>query len=379
MVRNARWVASVLVVMGALGFALPDDASASPSGTASLRPVAVLQGSNVRPGGYFGYVTAVSGGTMAVGAPYVPGGGRVYVFERLKGHWRQTQILKGSNTIAGDVFGVDVKVSGNEMIIGADQASGTGRAYIFSFVGGVWRQTDELPVSGLTPGDHYALSVAISGANAIVSTEDDNKAFIYHNDGSTWTQSAMFTGTGEFGFWVGISGANAVVGADEDGAGLIYVYALAGTKWTQTARLAGTGTAGGDHFGQNLAISGNTIVVNAPYHNSGQGRVYVYTKNGSTWVQSTFVVGSSATRADDFGWYVAISGNTFVAGMPEWQSGGIGTAYVFRGAGSSWRQVAALQATGRTGSDQYGAGVGISGSIAVVGAFGTCKVYVFQI
>jgi hypothetical protein len=57
----------------------------------------------------------------------------------------------------------------------------------------------------------------------------------------------------------------------------------------------------------------------------------------------------------------------------------IGTAYVFRGAGSSRRQVAALQATGRTGSDLYGAGVGISGSIAVVGAFATCKVYVFQI
>ena len=189
----------------------------------------------------------------------------------------------------------------------------------------------------------------------------------------------MFTGTGEFGFWVGISGSTAVVGADEDGAGLIDVYTLAGATWTKTAQLTGTGTVSGDHFGQNLAISGNTIVVNAPYHNSGQGRVYVYTKHGSTWSQATYVVGGGATHGDDFGWYVAISGNTFVAGMSEWQSGGIGTAFVFRGSGSSWREVDVLQATGRTPSDQYGAAVGISGSIVVVGAFGTCKAYVFQL
>ena len=346
-----------------------------------------LRGSNLTGGDWFGYTTAISGNTIAVGAPYHPGGGRVYVFHRSGSAWKQVQVLRGSDTTANDVFGVDVKVSGSELIIGADQAHGTGRAYIFVNTGGRWKQAAELGASDLTAGLHYGLSVAISGSNAIVGTEDDNHAYIYHKSGSHWKQSAEFSGTGQFGFWVGISGATAVVGADENSAkapnaGAIYVYSLSGPTWKPSGRLTGTDTAASDHFGQNLAISGGTIVVNAPYHAHSAGRIYVFTKIARKWKETAELVGSKVKQADTFGWYVAISGGSIVAGTPQWQDPGTGKAYVFTGSGRHWKAVAILEANNLTAHDQFGAGVGISGGTAVVGAYthvGGGAAYVFHV
>jgi FG-GAP repeat len=365
-----RTLMSLLLGLGVLTSAVQGGSVAVGAATAphssSPPAIAVLAPPANSSGAEFGYVTAAFGATIAVGAPYYPGGGRVFVYVHAKGRWHLVQVLKGADTRAGDVFGVDVKLSGAEMIVGADQASGTGRAYVFAARAGIWRQVSELPVSGLTPGDHYGLSVAISGANAIVSTEDDNEALLYHETGTTWTQSAKFTGTGEFGFWVGISGSTAAVGADEDGGGAIYVYQLRGSTWTQTANLVGTGVTSGDHFGQNLAVSGKTIVVNAPYHNRSRGVVYVYSEIAQGWKQ-TAVLGPGPKNGDVFGWYVAVQGATIVAGMSQWPIGGVGAAYVFQGAGAHWTQVALLKPRSGTSSDQFGDTVGVFGNTVVVG------------
>jgi FG-GAP repeat len=78
--------------------------------------------------------------------------------------------------------------------------------------------------------------------------------------------------------------------------------------------MTGTGVAGVDQFGQNLVMYGNTVVVNAPYRNNGQGAVYVFTKGAKGWAQAAEIYGAGTRTGDDFGWVVAMDGNTFVAG-----------------------------------------------------------------
>jgi hypothetical protein len=120
----------------------------------------------------FGYVTAVSGNTLAVGAPSHKGEGAAYIYTRVKGAWKLTATLKGHDTKAGDEFGQDAKISGNEVIIGASSADGAGgRAYIFKLEGSKWKQVAELAPSMPQAGTHYGLSVAIDGSEAIVGTE----------------------------------------------------------------------------------------------------------------------------------------------------------------------------------------------------------------
>ncbi|HVA93108.1 MAG TPA: hypothetical protein VNL71_25085 [Chloroflexota bacterium] len=343
-----------------------------------------LKGLDTQPGDEFAYFTAISGGTILIGAPYHPNGGRAYVFTRSEHGWRQVAMLKGKDTANGDVFGVDGKIDGNEMIVGADQAHQTGAAYIFVKTSNGWQQTAELRAPDATAGNHYALSVAISGSNAIVSTENDDHAYIYHHTGSRWIQTAELTGSDtqpgdEFGFWVDIDGTTAVVGADQHGGGAIYIFNLTESRWTQTAELVGSDVVAGAHFGQNLAISGHAIVVNAPYMYSSAGRVYVFSRVSGGWRQTAELKAADGQPGNWFGWYVSISGAQLVAGGIKTPGGG--AAYVFTQAGGRWTQTTELKGQDRVSGDWLGAATGVSGSTVVAGAYGHQggRAYVFSL
>jgi hypothetical protein len=90
----------------------------------------------------------------------------VYVFTKAAGVWKQTAELAGSDTAAGDWFGVSVGISGTTAVVGAYRtANKAGAAYVFTKAAGVWKQTAELKGSA---GDWLGNSVAISGRTAVV-------------------------------------------------------------------------------------------------------------------------------------------------------------------------------------------------------------------
>jgi hypothetical protein len=135
------------------------------------------------------------------------------------------------------------------------------------------------------------------------------------------------------------------------------------------AVLKGSGTVAGklesyagDQFGFSVAISGDTAVVGCPYHAEGGGRVFVFTDTAAGWKQVAELKGSDAAVNDHFGWSVAISGNTVLVGAYSAAS-----AYVFTRTAGTWRQTAELQATDPASSTGFGYSVAISGSAAIVG------------
>jgi SAM-dependent methyltransferase len=88
-----------------------------------------------------------------------------------------------------------------------------------------------------------------------------------------------------FGFTVSLSGDTAVVGAiqessnatgvngnqgnnDASVAGAVYVFVRNGTSWSQQAYLKASNTQAFDKFGYDVAVSGDTIVVGAPFEAS---------------------------------------------------------------------------------------------------------------
>ena len=119
----------------------------------------------------------------------------------------------------------------------------------------------------------------------------------------------------QFGTSVAVSGSNAVVGTSGSAySGRAYVFAKSASGWKQVAELKGSDTLPADRFGTSVAISGTTIVVGAYDHAKDAGRVYVFTKAGSTWNQSAELKGFDTVAADYFGWSVAVSGTTVVVG-----------------------------------------------------------------
>ncbi|MCP3971141.1 MAG: hypothetical protein GY717_12650, partial [Rhodobacteraceae bacterium] len=107
---------------------------------------------------------------------------------------------------------------------------------------------------------------------------------------------------------------------------------------------AGTDAAVGDYFGRSVAISGDTLVVGAPYNDdpSDSGSAYVFARNSDgaggvsadTWGQVSKLTASDADIGDQFGFSVAISGDTLVVGARFGDSDtpavdDSGSAYVF--------------------------------------------------
>ena len=226
---------------------------------------------------------------------------------------------------------------------------------------------------------------------------------------------ASNTGTDDrFGQFVAVSGDTVVVGASHEDsnatgangdqadnsagdAGAAYVFVRSGTTWTQQAYLKASNTELRDYFGTSLAISGDTVVVGAPFESSnatgvngdqadnsatGSGAAYVFVRTGTTWTQQAYLKASNTELRDYFGTSLAISGDTVVVGASSEDSSATGVngdqadnsasfagaAYVFVRSGTIWTQQAYLKASNTDAGDYFGTSVAISGDTVVVGA-----------
>jgi hypothetical protein len=204
-----------------------------------------------------------------------------------------------------------------------------------------------------------ALTVLALGGQATASAAD--------------TEQAQLTGTSDsfFGYSVAVSGSTAIIGAwnDAGGNGAAYVYVQAGTSWSLQQKLTAGNGASGDQFGYAVAISGNTALVGAGGKSNGQGAAYVFTRSGTTWAQQAQLTSSDGAASDCFGCSVAVAGTSAFIGAPG-KLGNTGAAYAFTNAGTTWSQ--SSEFGGQTSEGYFGFSVAISSdaATAVAGEFG---------
>ena len=182
-----------------------------------------------------------------------------------------------------------------------------------------------------------------------------------------------------FGISVAIDGDTAVVGADrannKKGSAYIFTRDSVSGVWTQQAKLEGENE--GDQFGWAVAVDGDTVVVGAHALDVGDetnsGAVYVFTKSGSTWIQAAKLTPTVPEAYAFFGGSVALDGNTLVIGSRLYDTGGYlnaGAAYVFTKSGSTWSKQAKLTASIPRQLAALGYSLAVDGDTVLVGAFG---------
>lgn len=263
---------------------------------------------------------AVSGNTVVVGAPHKNTlTGAAYVYVKTNGTWAQQAKLIGSDTSMFDQFGLGVAVAGNTIVVGAPD-HGSGAAYVFTRSGASWTQRKELTVPGASG---FGSSVAMSGSSTVIIGAGAG-AYVFIGLGGSWTLQGTLAGSGISA--VAISGAIAVVGASSFDS--VYVFALLKGKWSREAVLKPLVGSAGDKFGMSVGVSGSTVVVGAPARANLTGAAYVFQRAGQRWVETDILAASDGATNSEFGFSVAISGSTAVAGAPEAASFS-GAAYVF--------------------------------------------------
>ena len=161
------------------------DVYVEPSGGwVSATQTALLTGSDSASGDAFGSSVAISGTTIAIGAPGATigsntGQGAVYAFTQPSGGWTnmtQTAKLTASDGAAGDALGNAVGTNGTTIYAGADSATvganaAQGAVYQFNQTGGAWvtgTESAKISSSDGAASDQFGFSVAVAGPTLLV-------------------------------------------------------------------------------------------------------------------------------------------------------------------------------------------------------------------
>ncbi len=236
-------------------------------------------------------------------------------------------------------------------------------------------------------------SVSTSGNRSLVggigSDGATGSAFVFVQNGATWSQEAELKSSDVvvndgFGFTVSLSGNRALVGASQtDGTGAAYVFVFDGATWTQEAKLTPAGAPAGANFGYAVSLSGGRALIGAFTENNTTGAAYVFTLRNRRWSQTARLTSPTAAVEDYFGSDVSISGTRALVGAFGTASF-TGSAFVYALTRNSWNLEGTLTAADGLPGDFFADSVSISGDRALVGAsaddngaFGNGSAYVF--
>jgi hypothetical protein len=318
-----------------------------------------LQASDGLTDDFFGSAVALDGDTLAVGAPgedqgYFTEVGAVYVFTRTNGVWSQQAKIEASDGFWFDNFGRSVGLSGNTLIVGAEEADtpqgSRGAAYIFTRTGATWTQSQKLLSADGDYSDYFGSSVAIDGDRAIIGARSDDSpleaagsAYVFTRSGGTFTQQQKLTASDAqlyafFGNRVAIDGDTALVAAHRDAGnkGAAYVFTFSGTTWSEQAKLTASDGVANDYFGNSLALLGDVALVGMSSDDIGsasdRGSAYLFERDGETWAEQQKLTASDGAASDLFGTSVALGPDVAIVGA-LWDvvslNGTQGSAYVF--------------------------------------------------
>ena len=295
--------------------------------------------------------------------------GAAYIFAYSSGSWDTGTMIKAEDAQTNDFFGhgVSMNSDGTKVLVGAPYedtgASDSGAAYIFTYSSGSWSQEAKIfPDAHVYEGrfGYEGLQLSPDGTKAIVGayysgnssgSNAAGAAYVFTYDGSSWSQQAKFVASdGDHHDYFGRSvsmnsnGTKIIVGADSNetagnNSGKVYIYTYSGGSWGSEVMLQSDDIQASDHFGYRVSMSsdGTKVLVGARYEDpnniSNAGSAYVFTYNGTSWVQEQKIVASDKQETDMFGYHVAMSGNGLKAIVGAYGEDTLGTtagaAYIF--------------------------------------------------
>jgi hypothetical protein len=140
------------------------------------------------PRGEFGNAIAIDGSTLVIGERLNSAGidrrdaGAAWVYEGEPGNFQSPVELQPSDADGANVFGSDVAIDGDVIIVGAGAGSRQGvpfrdgTAYLFDRSGASWIEREALRAPDGANQERFGDAVAISGDNVIVGAPEDTNS-----------------------------------------------------------------------------------------------------------------------------------------------------------------------------------------------------------
>lgn len=268
------------------------------------------------------------------------------------------------------------------------------------------RYNDVLVGQGAIGQSYQGRSVSISadGNTAVVTGFLDNNgeggAWVFTRSNGIWSQQGVkLLGSG--GSHPNIQqGSSSAISADGNtialgsivdgiGVGAVWVFSKNGGTWVQQGnKLIGTGALGSATQGAALSLSanGNTLLVGGYADDNYIGAAWIFERSNGVWTQSgNKLVGSNYVGTSYQGAYVSLSadGNTAIVGGAQ-DNGGVGAVWVFVRSGNQWiQQGTKLVGTGAIGNaNQSRVALNADGNTLIIGGpadnFGFGAIWIFS-
>lgn len=187
--------------------------------------------------------------------------------------------------------------------------------------------------------------------------------------------------TETFGVSVAIDGNYIVVGASGEAAcgenaGAAYVFERTETTgpWERVARLVPRDCRANAFFGENVAISGDRIIVSASsefFADEQSNRAYIFERREGTWTETARLTSRSNADEGAFAAGVALDGNRAVvttSGSPDGDYGGAVYVFSYDPVEQRWSQDDRMTARRGTEAGVLGGTVSLSGDRIAVAA-----------
>jgi hypothetical protein len=252
--------------------------------------------------GSFGETAAIAGPTLVVGCgdeddvDGPPSAGMAYIYQRSGSHWvLQAAISPPDGPSSSESFGQGVAISASTVIITANNG-----AYIYVRSKSTWRLQQAFPTTFLPP-------VALAGYTAVIGNT------VYVRSGSRWRARQVLGGPVKAA--VALNDRELARGNFPPGDQVAEVYQLSGARWRLQATIPSTHPRERyGQFGLAIAIAGPALFVGAEAGARGveQGGVYVYRRSGSRWILTQSIYEPAGPPSVYFGQTIAVSGNTML-------------------------------------------------------------------
>ena len=256
------------------------------------------------------------------------------------------------------------------------------------------KEAQRVEAGDAAASDNFGSAVDISGEALIVGAHLDDcvagadcgSAYVYRRISGSWMQEQKLTasdaGVGDnYGRAAAMDGDVAAVGSfsDDCGAGVdcgaVYIYRRQGASWVQEQKVSASDAANADTLGLPVAIEGDMMIAGAIgvdcVAGNNCGAVYAFRFNGVNWVQDAKLSAADVTANDGFGQSVALRGDLLVVGSAGDDCGAgsdCGAAYIFRRTGGVWQQEKKITAFDAGSGDFFGTGVAVGDGVVAVGS-----------
>lgn len=335
-----------------------------------------------------GFSTAISAGIIVCGAPRDgdngTNSGSAYLFDASTGT-QLGKLLPGDGA-AGDQFGFSSAISGGLVAIGApyDVHNGMSSGSVYLFNAATGTQLAKLfPTDGAN-GDEFGFAVALDGSLVAVGSkrDDDNgqdSGSLYIFDASTGNQLMKLLptdGASNDNFGESVDMDNGIVAAGAHGnsdngplSGSAYLFDL--NTGSQLSKLLPLDGGSNDFFGTAIAIDDGVVVVGAWADSiffDHSGSAYLF--DASSGLQMAKLIPADGHDRDHFGYSVALDAGLVAIGAEQDGDSGFnsGSAYLFDA--SSGLELNKILASDGAAFDTFGSAIATEGGVVVVGAPG---------